>query len=373
MKDKKSENQINSFISKILSKKCKLASALTVMFVFSIATAYAAPRQSFVRIVDGEYEVSGYSDGTTVGDLIDEHGIDVTKYDVVYPSVDTQLANGMLVMIDRPKRVNLTCDGYTVSYWTDADSFSEFVEMHSIAFSDEDVANVDLNAKLDFDNDISITRVKTVVEEIREEIPFETKYVNDSTLAKGKSVVRTEGSNGSKVVEVKSVSHDGYEISREIISERIESEPVDKVVALGTKEAAVNKSLSSSASAAVQSGSNTITVNGQAYSYSRVITCSATAYDLSFESTGKRPGDPYYGITASGTYAKKGTVAVDPSVIPLGTKMYIMTPDGSIVYGLCTAEDTGGAIKGNKVDLFYNTSAECRQFGRRNVLVYILK
>jgi 3D (Asp-Asp-Asp) domain-containing protein len=84
------------------------------------------------------------------------------------------------------------------------------------------------------------------------------------------------------------------------------------------------------------------------------------------------PGHPAYGITATGTYAKLGTVAVDPRVIPLGTKMYIVSTDGSVVYGYCTAEDTGGAIKGNKVDLFYNTTAECMQFGRRSVYVYIL-
>jgi 3D (Asp-Asp-Asp) domain-containing protein len=102
------------------------------------------------------------------------------------------------------------------------------------------------------------------------------------------------------------------------------------------------------------------------------LTCQATAYDLSFESCGKYPGEPGYGITASGTYAKVGTVAVDPRVIPLGTKMYIVSTDGSYVYGYCTAEDTGGGIKGNKVDLFYNTRNECMQFGRRSVRVYIL-
>ena len=64
---------------------------------------------------------------------------------------------------------------------------------------------------------------------------------------------------------------------------------------------------------------------------------------------------------------------MDPSVIPLGTKMYIVSSDGSVVYGLCTAEDTGGAIKGNKVDLYYDTRAECLKFGRRSVDVYILE
>ena len=65
-------------------------------------------------------------------------------------------------------------------------------------------------------------------------------------------------------------------------------------------------------------------------------------------------------------------MAVDPKVIPLGTKMYIVSADGEYLYGYCVAEDTGGAIQGNIVDLFFNTYEECIQFGRRDVLIYIL-
>ena len=78
----------------------------------------------------------------------------------------------------------------------------------------------------------------------------------------------------------------------------------------------------------------------------------ATAYTAGFESTGKRPGDRGYGITATGTKAKHGTVAVDPKVIPLGTELYI-EDIGNIEgdYGYATALDTGGAIKNNRIDL----------------------
>ena len=73
----------------------------------------------------------------------------------------------------------------------------------------------------------------------------------------------------------------------------------------------------------------------------------ASAYDLSYESCGKNPGDRGYGITASGMQARYGVIAVDPSVIPLGTKLYIECPNGGWVYGEAIAGDTGGAIKGN--------------------------
>ena len=72
-------------------------------------------------------------------------------------------------------------------------------------------------------------------------------------------------------------------------------------------------------------------------------------------------------ITATGTTPKWGTIAVDPSVIPYGTKVYI--PKFDMVF---TAEDCGGAIKGNKIDIFMNSESECTTFGRQNIEIQIL-
>ena len=78
-------------------------------------------------------------------------------------------------------------------------------------------------------------------------------------------------------------------------------------------------------------------------------------------------------LTATGTTARVGAIAVDPKVIPYGTRMYIQSADGSIVYGVATAEDCGGAIKGNKIDLFFDSYDACIQFGVRTCTVYILE
>ena len=139
--------------------------------------------------------------------------------------------------------------------------------------------------------------------------------------------------------------------SREIIDEGVK-EAVPEIVERGTR--------------------NVKTSSRGSFRYSKVMTMTATAYDLSYESTGKRPGDRWYGITASGTKVRPGVVAVDPNVIPLGTKLYVESLDGTPDYGFCVAEDTGGAIKGNKIDLFFETAEEVRRFGRRKVRVYIL-
>jgi 3D (Asp-Asp-Asp) domain-containing protein len=101
----------------------------------------------------------------------------------------------------------------------------------------------------------------------------------------------------------------------------------------------------------------------------QVLSADLTAYTAGPESTGKRPGDPAYGITASGRHVKDfHTIAVDPSIIPLGTKVYI---EG---IGVRTAEDTGGAIKGNRIDVYMSDLGAAIQFGfKRNIKVYILE
>jgi 3D (Asp-Asp-Asp) domain-containing protein len=108
---------------------------------------------------------------------------------------------------------------------------------------------------------------------------------------------------------------------------------------------------------------------GEPNRYIRKIPCKLTAYTNSFDSTGKHPGDPGYGITASGQPAKEGlTIAVDPEIIPLHSVVYI--PGIGVRY----AEDTGGAVKGNHIDVFFNDDNYAHKFGvKDNVPVYILE
>jgi len=102
------------------------------------------------------------------------------------------------------------------------------------------------------------------------------------------------------------------------------------------------------------------------FSYSEVYTMEATAYTAGPESTGKRPGMPGYGITASGMHVQPGVIAVDPRLIPLGTHVYVKG------YGYSIAADTGGAIKGRRIDVYMETLSQAYQWGRRSVKVYIL-
>lgn len=128
---------------------------------------------------------------------------------------------------------------------------------------------------------------------------------------------------------------------------------------------------SSSESSKEQSGSqyegNTPEVDFSNTEKGKSMVMKATAYDPSPESNGG-----YGGITAMGTTLRKGVIAVDPRVIPLGTKVYIEYMDGTPL-GYCVAEDTGGAIKGNRIDILFMSKTEAFQFGVRDMRLYILE
>ena len=138
----------------------------------------------------------------------------------------------------------------------------------------------------------------------------------------------------------------------ELVGEAVTQQPVDEIKETGLLDV-------------VATSAGNIAVRATHY-------MQATGYDIGYESCGKWPGDPLYGITATGIRATYGVVAVDPRVIPLGSKLFIQTTDGSFTYGYALAADTGGAIKGNRIDLCFDSRQDALNFGRRNVVVYVL-
>ena len=186
----------------------------------------------------------------------------------------------------------------------------------------------------------NIVHVTTVLQTRVEEVPFGTRYIGVEKAGAEPFVV-TAGVSGEKVVTYRLTLRDGVEASREKVGEEITRQPVDQVINRGA--------------------GGEIVIDGQRHNFSQAVTMRATAYTTENKSW-KR--------TASGTVARVGAVAVDKSVIPLGSKLYIVAPDGSWCYGIAVAEDTG--VRGNGIDLFYDTYNECIQFGVRSALVYVL-
>ncbi|MET3617611.1 uncharacterized protein YabE (DUF348 family) [Peptoniphilus olsenii] len=276
----------------------------------------------------------------TVGDFLEKQGIELANKDAIRPSIDSEIENDMNIVITSPKSFHIK-DGNRVLI-TEASGYTvgEVLENLGIKINELDRLNTSLDEVAKEGMSIIINRVVEEKVQNKVEIPFETEKRENANMLEGETKVITAGVVGEKVEDVLNTYVNGKIENSEVLKTEISKEPVKEVIEVGTKKAPQ-------------------TPNGQ--KVKKVIVMQATAYDPTAGS-----------MTASGTRARVGAVAVDPRVIPLGSKLYIESMDGFASYGYATAEDTGGAIKGNRIDLFYSTNAQANRFGRRNVKVYVL-
>ena len=208
-------------------------------------------------------------------------------------------------------------------------------------------------------NRLDIPCVVQMQQTYTEEIPFKTIVCDDPTLAVGQEQVLTEGTNGQMVKTADVVYVNYLQTSHEVTSEYVAVQQQDRIILRGTGE----KEDPQSQKPAIGDGV-LVTAAGEILTFDRVEQFRATAYSHN------DPGCNM--ITATGTTVRIGTVAVDPKVIPYGTQMFIVSNDGKYVYGVATAEDCGGGIKGDRLDLYFPSREACFQFGRRNCTVYFL-
>ncbi|WBW50087.1 3D domain-containing protein [Peptoniphilus equinus] len=293
-------------------------------------------------IVDGKAQkVVTYTE--TVADFLDNEGIVLDDQDVVEPSLDTLITDDMDIIIKAPKSYKIT-DG-TSQYIASAigDTVGEVIANIGIHLNPYDVVTPKVTAPAKPNQPIVIERVRKEAFEQTVAIAYETQSRDNPEMYQGESKVIQQGQEGVRREQVQNTYVNNVLVSIDVLASAVEQEPVTHVVENGTKEKP-----------------KTVAPNG--VNAKRVIVMQATAYDPSAGSK-----------TAMGTRARVGAVAVDPRVIPLGTKLYIESMDGFPTYGYAVAEDTGGAIKGNRIDLFYGSHAEAIRFGRRNVKVYVLE
>ena len=200
-------------------------------------------------------------------------------------------------------------------------------------------------------------------EQTTERIPYQTIRVASPNIPLGEEQIAQGGSEGLRTCDYEIVFMDGEEIDRLLLTETVE-EPIDEIIEYGTAVSTVDADDRIASVASNDDGSGVLTfASGGTMKFSAVKGVTATAY------TAGRGGAGY--ITASGTPARPGAVAVDRRVIPLGSKLYIVTDDGQYIYGMAVAEDTG--VIGNRVDLYYDDYDHCIQFGRRAATIYILE
>ncbi len=292
----------------------------------------------------------------TFKEVLDQNDIDVSNYDYISKPLETSLQNTKLneINIKRAVPVYITVDGKQTEVMTYRDTVEEMFKDSPVKPEGIDrLEGAALQDKISRDMLLKIVRVGVNFISKQEDIPYTVQKKANSRLDFGVEKIVQAGQEGILEKQYKVITEDGAEVNRQLLSESILQNPVKMIVEFGTIL-------------------NYMTSRGDTVRYTKVMDMKATAYTASFECTGKAPGHPLFGITATGIRAKKGVIAVDPKVIPLYTKVYVEIDGKTPDYGYAIAADVGGAIKGNKIDLYYDSQEYVHKFGVKRVKVFIL-
>lgn len=326
--------------------------AIAIMCVISAASfVYPVMARDTYVISDGVSTIVHSTYSRNPEQVLSEAGVELSASDTY---TTQKSGNNYEVQINRAQHVSVQVDGTTHQVTTHGEPVSQVLEDLEIVLGEQDRVSVSLSAPTRTGMVITVTRVTTETLTYDQVTPAEDRVFLNSVMKPGQETVLDEGAEGLSSMTVAVTYENGVEVSREVVSETVIVPSQDRIVIRGSETAAMPTDAE---------GNAIVTAGGEVLEYSYVIDGKATAYNC--------PG--YVGRTASGTIAEVGKVAVDPKVIPLGTKLYVVSQDGQYVYGYCIAEDTGGLIKGNKLDLYFSTWDECIQFGYRPVTIYVVE
>ncbi|MBT2690812.1 DUF348 domain-containing protein [Bacillus sp. ISL-47] len=311
----------------------------------NLEIVYEPARQ--VQVVTDNEKKTIWTAAKTVEEVLKEQNIALNEHDKIQPKPEEKVKSNMEIQIEKAFSLTLNNGGKEKQVWSTSTTVADFLSQQGIKINELDRVEPKLEETVKADDTIKVIRVEKVTDVVEEPINFAVVTKKDKNLAKGTEKVVNAGKAGLLTKQFEVVLENGKEISRKLISEKKVKEKQDKVVAVGTKVAAATQVVSRGTSS--KEGGKEIYVSSTAYT-AHCSGCSgktATGLDLR-----ANPG------------AK--VIAVDPSVIPLGTKVYV---EG---YGYAVAADTGGAIRGNKIDVFFATKAEAYKWGRRTVKIKIL-
>ena len=391
--------------------------ALIVALVFTSVYGifgFAMPEKYDVTVKDGERAQFVTTTEKTVMGVLEELDVTLAAEDEVIPSRIASVNDGMTIEVVRAKEIYIHKGDQVIPIKKASGTVREALRDAGFAASSDDEISAELDTPITDGQHIYFTDVRVEEEEALETLPFETVKEEDFSLAEGTEKVAVAGQEGQRRTVTRIVYKNDAEVSREIVLDEVTQQPVNEVVKVGTFSAdsvsalmlnkldAAHDGISEALAATPTptpkatpkktqqpastpkatpkpdnnetqvtpaptpeptptpedepvSGGDSLPGGLTQDQVARVANMKATAYTH----TGNQ--------TATGTWPKVGTIAVDPRVIPLGTRVYV------VGYGYAVAEDTGGAIKGNIIDLFMETENQCINWGRRNVTVYILK
>ncbi len=294
----------------------------------------------------------------SVKDVISRSGLRINEQDVIEPSPDTfcsQLISA--VKVHRGYPVYIAVDGTVMELSAYQQSAAQIIERAGIVLEQDDFMDCDPDKVMEENETITVTRVRYQEIESYEVVPYNTVTEKSNLVSMYTSETTQKGVNGTRtnISRIKLIN--GVRVSETAVSSEITKEPVTEIVSVGT---ALRTPYSK------KDSSSLILENGLPVNYDSVLTGKSCAYTA-----------PIGSGTASGRKLEIGTVAVDPSIIPYGSELYIVSTDGSYVYGYAIAADTGDLTpNGVLVDLYMGNSEDYYpvsvEYGAKQVNIYVL-
>lgn len=352
---------VNKFKELALKIKNKASSRsvgialLSVAFIASVALVLSS--LTTATITDGKLRLDIISARDDTASILASAGITHGSNDIVTLVKD---GNNVDISVERAFKVTVTCGDKSYDVFTHGDTVANIVNLAGIELSEHDLVSPSASTKITEAGFIDVVDVNYTTTNKSVDIPYTTKTVRSASLMAGTKTV-SSGSKGVKVYTYQNKVVDGVVTETVCIGEEIVKQPVEEVITIGTGSPSLSNP-KGWVSTLTPKNEILLDGNGVPLNYVKKMTGTATAYH----------GDP---TTATGVKPQAGHIAVNPKVIPYGTKMYIRSTDGKYIYGYAVAVDTGGACMKNKIiaDLYFPTEESMHEFGRRQIEIYILE
>ncbi|WP_342437848.1 ubiquitin-like domain-containing protein [Paenibacillus sp. FSL L8-0436] len=346
-----------------------LAGAVSIVIALLILLyVHGQSKKEIFLVIDGKAQTLETREAL-LSDVLAKEQISLQPHDELSIGLSDEIQDGDRVVINRAQKFSLTADGATKTLYTTEDTIGDAISKLGLSLESSDKIYPSLDTTVSAGMEIKIVRINKQIVERKQNLPFQVIKTSDPSLTKGNVKVAQLGAPGVMVQHIEKVYQDGELVSMRMIGKEVQTVTKHKIVYVGTKPlpkpvvAAVTTSKKSTASKTTKvsaKSSNVVHKAGVDFQYKKMIkNVSMTAYSSEEPGIGTR--------TASGTRVTEGrTIAVDPNVIPIGWWVYI---EG---LGFRRAEDTGGAIKGNKLDVYYDSLSHARNFGRKSRTIYVI-
>lgn len=337
-----------------VAKHDQVAPSLNTKIVNDLTISWKPAKEVAISVNGNQSKI--WTTKKYVKDILKDANIEVSERDTLVQDLETEIGADNRIDIQKAFQVSLI-DGFKKStVWSTATTVANFLEQQGVQLNEFDRVESDLEDILTPRSTITVVRVEKDIDVVKDTLDFAVEKRQDATLQKGREQVVNEGEKGTISRTYEIVKENGQVVATYLQSEKVLKEPKNKLIAVGTKteeEEVRATTISSVASESIEpDNKNEFYVLATAY----------TAYCKGCS-----------GTTATGINLRSSSapglkvIAVDPSVIKLGSKVWV---EG---YGLAVAEDTGGAIKGNKIDIFVQSETEAKNWGVKKVRIKVFE